>query len=146
MIDFLNQLAPDFSLKDQEGTPHKLSDYRGGLVLLYFYPKDMTPGCTKEAQCFRDRLNDLKDLNVQVLGISIDNEKSHKKFAEKEHLNFPILSDTDKSAVREYGVRKGPFTKRESFLIDQNGMIIKHYRKVNPQEHAEEVLGDVKAL
>jgi thioredoxin-dependent peroxiredoxin len=146
MSDLLNKPAPDFSLKDQAGKTHKLSDYRGQLVLLYFYPKDMTPGCTTEAQCFRDRFNDLKALNVQVLGVSTDSEESHKKFANKEKLNFPILSDTDKKIVKEYDVRKSIFTKRESFLIDKNGVIIKHYTKVNPKEHAEEVIKDVQAL
>jgi peroxiredoxin Q/BCP len=146
MTDLLNRSAPDFSLPDQHGQTHRLSDYQGKMVLLYFYPKDMTSGCTAEAQCFRDRFNDLKALNVQVLGVSIDDEKSHKKFAEKEQLNFPILSDQDKTVVREYGVRKGIFTKRESFLIDQTGQIIKHYKKVNPREHAEEVIQDVKKL
>jgi peroxiredoxin Q/BCP len=146
MTDLLNQLAPDFTLNDQEGKPHQLSDYRGKLVLLYFYPKDMTSGCTKEAQCFRDKFNDLKALNVQVLGVSIDDEKSHKKFAEQEHLNFPILSDTAKKVVKEYGVWNALFAKRESFLIDKNGLIIKHYKKVDPKEHAEEVIKDVKSL
>lgn len=146
MSDLLNKTAPDFILKDQEGKIHKLSDYRGGLVLLYFYPKDMTSGCTAEAQCFRDKFNDLKILNVQVLGVSVDDEKSHKKFAEKEKLNFPILSDTDKKVVKAYGVWKIIFANRESFLIDKKGIIIKHYKKVSPKEHAEEVIMDVKNL
>jgi len=146
MPDLLNHPAPDFALKDQEGKTHQLADYRGQLVLLYFYPKDMTPGCTVEAQCFRDRFNDLKALKVQVLGISTDNEQSHKKFAEKEKLNFPILSDPDKKVVKKYGVWQTIFTRRESFLIDQNGTIIKHYKKVNPRDHAEEVIKDVQKL
>ncbi len=146
MSDLLNKTAPDFMLKDQEGKVHKLSDYRGELVLLYFYPKDMTSGCTVEAQCFRDKFNDLKALNVQVLGVSVDDEKSHKKFAEKEKLNFPILSDVEKKVVKLYGVWKIIFTNRESFLIDKKGIIIKHYKKVSPKEHAEEVIRDVKNL
>lgn len=146
MTDLLGKLAPDFSLKDQNGKMHRLADYRGSLVLLYFYPKDMTSGCTLEAQCFRDRFNDLGALNVKVLGVSVDNEKSHQKFAEKERLNFPLLADTDRKIVKEYGVWNSIFTKRQSFLIDKNGIIIKHYVKVNPKEHAEEVIKDVQNL
>ncbi|MFA5842270.1 MAG: peroxiredoxin [Candidatus Gracilibacteria bacterium] len=146
MTDLLNQVAPDFSLKDQEGKVHQLSDYRGTLVLLYFYPKDNTPGCTVEAQCFRDRFNDLKALNVQVLGVSIDDEASHKKFSEQEKLNFPILADADKTVVKAYGVEGLIFAKRESFLIDKAGKVLKHYKKVAPKDHAEEVIKDVTAL
>jgi peroxiredoxin Q/BCP len=146
MTDLLNSIAPDFSLKDQEGKRHTLSGYRGIYVLLYFYPKDMTTGCTIEAQCFRDRFNDLKALGVQVLGVSVDDKKSHAKFAKKENLNFPILSDTKKKIVKEYGVWNKIFTKRESFLINKRGVIIKHYEKVSPSEHAQEVITDIKEL
>jgi len=144
MTELLNKTAPDFVLKDQEGASHRLSDYRGQFVILYFYPKDMTSGCTLEAQCFRDTMNDFRALNVQVLGISIDDEKSHKKFADKEKLNFPILSDTEKKVVKEYDVWNMFTANRESFLIDKNGTIIKHYLKVDPKTHTKDVLADIK--
>lgn len=154
MENFVQQKAPDFFLPDEAGKMHSLADYRGQKVLLYFYPKDMTPGCTVEAQCFRDRFNDLKVYNVQVLGVSTDSVKSHKKFKEKHHLNFPLLADTEKEVVNKYGVwkEKSMFGKkymgisRESFLIDEEGIIVKHYAKVTPSEHVDEVLEDVKSL
>jgi peroxiredoxin Q/BCP len=146
--------APDFKLSDETGKIHSLSDYKGQNVLLYFYPKDMTPGCTVEAQCFRDRLNDLKALGVQVLGVSADSIGSHQKFKEKHHLNFPLLADTDKEVIQKYGVwkEKSMYGKkymgisRESFLIDREGMIVKHYAKVTPAQHVEEVLKDAKKM
>lgn len=150
----MNDAAYDFSLPDDEGVLRKLSDYRGKTVLLYFYPKDMTPGCTTEAKCMRDRMNDLKTAGVTVLGVSPDSVESHKKFKEKHHLNFTLLADTEKKVVNEYGVwGKKSFlgksymgTSRESFLIDGKGKILKHYKKVKPAKHAEEVLADVKAM
>lgn len=153
MEKLLDKKAPDFSLSDQDGKIHKLSDYSDKLVLLYFYPKDMTSGCTTEAQCFRDRINDLKKFGVQVLGVSPDGIDSHKKFTEKEHLNFPILSDPDKKVIESYHVwkeksmygKKYMGVSRESFLI-KDGKILKHYEKVKPQEHAEEVIHDVISL
>ncbi len=150
----LNQKAPDFTLLDQEGQEHSLSDYLGKKVLLYFYPKDDTPGCTTEACSFRDRLNELKKHNVQVLGVSVDDVKSHKKFAEKFGLNFPLLADTEKKVVNDYGVwgQKSMFGKkymgiqRDSFLIDEKGVVIKHYEKVKPAEHVDEVIKDAKNM
>jgi len=122
-------------------------------VLLYFYPKDDTPGCTTEACNFRDRLNELKDHGVQVLGVSKDTIASHKKFSEKFDLNFPLLSDENGTLVKAYGVwkEKSMYGKtymgisRESFLIDEEGNLVKHYEKVKPEEHVEEVLRDVEA-
>jgi len=144
--------APDFSLPDQNNQTHALSDYKGQKILLYFYPKDDTPGCTTEAQNFRDRLNELKEHGVQVLGISRDNVQSHKKFAEKHNLNFPILSDEHQEVVETYDVlkEKNMFGKkrmsvsRESFLIDENGMILKHYNTVKPETHVDEILKDLQ--
>lgn len=154
MKNLVDQKAPDFSLPDENGKIHSLADYRGQYVLLYFYPKDMTPGCTTEAECFRDRFNDLKAYNIQVLGVSADSVKSHKKFKDKHHLNFPLLADTEKKTIEDYGVWKEKSMmgktfmgiSRESFLIDPEGIIIKHYEKVTPAEHAEEVIEDVKKL
>lgn len=153
-MSLLNTKAPDFSLLDQDGKMHSLSQYKGKKILLYFYPKDDTPGCTTEACSFRDRLNELKKQGVQVLGVSADTEKSHKKFAEKFQLNFPLLADVDKKLIEDYGVwkQKSMFGKkymgiqRDSFLIDEKGKIIKHYEKVKPNEHVDEIMNDLNSL
>ena len=133
--------APDFRLPDQNGKTHSLSDYRGKWVLLYFYPKDDTPGCTKEACAIRDNLPKFKSLNLDVLGISTDSIKSHKKFAEKYELPFTLLSDEKKEVLKKYGV-----LGRTSFLINPKGGIFKIYENVKPDAHAEEVLGDMADL
>lgn len=154
MTDFVGKSAPDFKLQDEQGKMHSLKDYEGHMVLLYFYPKDMTPGCTIEACNFRDRLADLKAIGVQVLGVSADDVESHKKFAKKERLNFPLLADVDRKVSTAYGVwkEKSMYGKnfmgisRESFLIDGSGKIVKHYQKVKPAEHAQEVTSDVKGM
>ncbi|MBI2436600.1 MAG: thioredoxin-dependent thiol peroxidase [Candidatus Magasanikbacteria bacterium] len=154
MPNLTNKKAPNFSLKDQDGKTHKLSDYTGQIVLLYFYPKDMTPGCTVEAQCFRDRNNEFKKYNVQVLGVSADSVEKHKKFETKQELNFPLLSDEKKEVIEKYGVwvekslygKKYMGIQRDSFLIGRNGKIIKHYEKVNPAKHVDEVLADIAQL
>lgn len=146
--------APDFKLSDQGGTVRTLKDYLGKTVLLYFYPKDMTSGCTLEAQGFRDLAKEYKKRGIVVLGVSADSVASHKKFCEKESLNFTLLADIDKKTVEKYGVwkEKSMYGKkymgisRESFLIDGAGKIVKHYEKVKPIEHPEEVLRDVDAL
>jgi len=143
--------APDFSLPDQNGEIHNLSDYVGKKVLLYFYPKDMTSGCTVEAQSFRDNLDELKSRGVVVFGISKDSVESHKKFCEKEILNFDLLSDESTKVCKAYGVwmEKSMYGKtymgiqRDSFLIDENGEIVKHYEKVKPEEHVAEILMDL---
>ncbi len=150
-MSLLNKPAPTFTLPDQDGNTHSLSDYRGKKVLLYFYPKDDTPGCTVEACSFRDRLNELKDKGVQVLGMSVDTVKSHKKFAEKFQLNFPLLADENKDVVNQYGVwveksmygKKYMGIQRDSFLIDENGVVVKHYEKVKPEVHVDEVMKDL---
>ncbi|XOZ34457.1 thioredoxin-dependent thiol peroxidase [Halomonadaceae bacterium KBTZ08] len=147
------QQAPDFRLEDQDGNEHSLADYRGHKVLLYFYPRDNTPGCTTEAQQFRDRLEELRAHDVQVLGVSRDTVKSHRKFADKEALNFPILADPEHEVLKAYNLLKGKtmFGKpalgvnRESFLIDEEGVIRKHYAKVKPQEHVDEILADLQS-
>lgn len=146
--------APDFKAKDQSGKEYKLSNSLGKWVLLYFYPKDDTPGCTKEACSIRDAWPDFKKLKVQVFGVSIQDEKSHKKFVDKYDLPFMLLADSDKKIVEKYGVwgekslygRKYMGTMRQSFLVDPKGKIAKIYDKVNPVGHAEEVLEDLNNM
>lgn len=146
--------APNFSLPDQDGKIHSLGDYHGKIVLLYFYPKDDTPGCTVEACSLRDNWNAFKKAGVVVLGASIDPVKKHKKFADKYELPFPLLSDEQKELVNAYGVwgkkkfmgREYMGIKRWSFLIDRDGKIAKIYEDVKPSEHAAEVLADVSEL
>ncbi len=140
--------APEFSLPDQSGKIHKLADYHGKKVVLYFYPKDDTPGCTKEACSFRDSFADFKEAGIVVLGVSVDDEKSHAKFAEKYDLPFTLLADKDKKVVEKYGVwgeknmygKKYMGTNRVTFLIGEDGKIVKVFDKVKPDEHAKEVL------
>ncbi|RJQ36129.1 thioredoxin-dependent thiol peroxidase [Candidatus Parcubacteria bacterium] len=147
------QKAPDFKLPDQDGIMHALKDYRGKWVLLYFYPKDDTPGCTREAWDIRDRLPNFTKLKIKVFGASVDPIKKHKKFAEKYHLPFTLLSDEQKTLVKAYGVwgkkkfmgREYDGTFRTSFLIDPDGKIAHIYEKVKPEIHAEEVLAYFRA-
>ncbi|MDP6437219.1 MAG: peroxiredoxin [Gammaproteobacteria bacterium] len=142
--------APDFRLQDQNGAWHSLEQYRGRWVALYFYPKDDTPGCTKEACAFRDNIFAFDKLNAVVLGVSLDNVESHAEFAEKYSLPFSILADTEKQAASAYGVvmKIGPMelASRQSFLIDPSGKVVKHYSKVNAEKHSEEVLADLSKL
>lgn len=146
------KFAKDFKLVDQNEKIHSLSEYKDKFVLLYFYPKDMTPGCTIEAKKFRDNIEELEKFGVQVLGVSPDSVELHKKFAEKHGLNFPILSDVDKKVINQFGVwvEKSMFGKkymgvqRDSFLIGKNLEILRHYSKVNPLKHIDEVLRDLK--
>lgn len=148
------QKAPDFELPDQNGTMHKLSDQKGKWVLVYFYPKDDTPGCTKEACTIRDNYDSFKKMGITVFGISTDSVKSHKKFEEKYELPFTLLSDEKKEVVEAYGVwglkkfmgREYMGTNRWSFLIDPEGKISKLYQEVKPADHAEQVLGDTKQM
>ncbi|MBH41634.1 MAG: thioredoxin-dependent thiol peroxidase [Candidatus Magasanikbacteria bacterium] len=150
-MEYINTQAPDFTLLDQHGQSHTLSSYTGKRVLLYFYPKDATPGCTQEACSFRDNFSTLTDKNVIVLGVSCDSVDSHKKFAEKQELPFPLLSDNEKVVVKLYDVwkEKSMFGKkymgiqRDSFLIDENGIIIQHYIKVKPAKHVAQILKDL---
>jgi thioredoxin-dependent peroxiredoxin len=140
--------APDFSLKDQDGKTHKLSDYKGKKIVLYFYPKDSTPGCTIEACNFRDDESLYKKKGAVILGISVDDEKSHKKFVEKHHLPFTLLADIDKKVVNSYGVwgeksfmgHKYMGTSRETFIIDEKGKIMKHFDEVRVKDHSKEIL------
>jgi len=134
--------APDFKLPDKDNKMHSLSDYLGKWVVLYFYPKDDTPGCTKEAANFRDNIDKFKSLNVEVVGISSDTMESHKKFIDKFNLNITLLSDVKKEVIDKYHA-KGIVTKRISYLINPEGVIDKVYPKVNPSLHAQEILNDL---
>ena len=144
--------APQFELKDQHGKTHKLSDYKGKKFVIYFYPKDNTPGCTKEACAFRDNFSVYKKKGVVVLGISKDSEASHKKFADKFDLPFTLLSDPKSETIEKYGAwkEKSMYGKtfmgiaRITYLIDEKGKILKVYPKVKPDEHAKEILADLK--
>jgi peroxiredoxin Q/BCP len=140
----IGEQAPDFTLLDQDGVPHTLSSHKGEYILIYFYPKDDTPGCTKEACSFRDNFPKFQDTSLKVFGISADSEKSHKKFALKYNLPFTLLADSDKKVVTAYGAASVLGVKRISYLINPEGMIIKFYEKVKPDSHAEEVLKDVE--
>jgi peroxiredoxin Q/BCP len=140
--------APDFTVRDGAGETVRLKDFRGKRVVLYFYPKDDTPGCTKEACAFRDSFAKFKKRGIEVLGVSFDTEAKHKKFAQKYDLPFRLLADTDKTIAEGYGTygekkfmgRTYMGIHRMTFLIDEKGKIKKIYNKVKPEEHAEEVL------
>lgn len=144
--------APQFTLPDQDGNMHSLSQYLGKKVLLYFYPKDDTPGCTTEACNFRDGYEEFQKMGLVILGVSKDSVKSHKKFVEKFTLPFPLLSDVEGKVIEKYdswGLKK--FMGREymgivrnSFLIDEEGNIAKIYENIKTKEHAEEVKSDAK--
>jgi peroxiredoxin Q/BCP len=140
--------APAFKSTDADGKTVKLADFRGQKVVLYFYPKDDTPGCTKEACSFRDAFADFKKRGIKVLGVSLDNEASHQKFAKKYKLPFPVQADTDRSISAAYGTygqkkfigRTYMGVHRMTFLIDEKGKIKRIFEKVKPEEHAREVL------
>ena len=142
--------APDFTLPDQEDQPHALTDYRGRWVVLYFYPKDDTPGCTTEACSFRDNINRLIAQDAAVLGVSMDDVASHADFAAEHELPFPLLADPEGEVVDRYGSLSDfmvvKFAKRHTFIIDPEGRIAKIYRDVDPDEHVRDVLDDLKAL
>ena len=142
--------APDFELQDQSGQLHSIEDYRGKWVALYFYPKDDTPGCTTEACEFRDNIFAFKNLNCQILGVSLDDVGSHKEFAEKYSLPFPLLADSSGTTADAYGVKSKymgmSVAKRQTFLIDPDGNVAKHYENVDPDTHSQQVLADLDAL
>lgn len=137
--------APDFNLADQDNNDHSLSDYKGKWIVLYFYPKDNSPGCTTEAKSFSDSIDKFKQLNAEVIGISPDSPSSHKKFVQKYDIPVILLSDPKKEVIKKYHAA-GFITKRISYLINPQGMIEKKYLSVNPAKHAEEILDDLKAL
>ena len=142
------EAAPDFEARDAEGNKVKLSDLRGQKVVLYFYPKDDTPGCTKEACSFRDSFAEFGRRGIKVLGVSLDDEGSHRKFADKYKLPFTLLADTDHAVADRYGVygekqfagRKYMGVDRKTFLIDERGRVVRVFDKVDVERHADEVL------
>jgi peroxiredoxin Q/BCP len=143
--------APEFRLQDQNGRWVTLSGQRGQWLVLYFYPKDGTPGCTTEACEFRDNLFAFREAGARVLGISVDDVESHRGFAREHSLPFPILADPSKATARAYGVLYRALgllevARRETFLIDPQGRIAKHYAQVDPKGHSQAVLADLKAL
>ncbi len=140
--------APNFSLKGSDGKTHELSDFKGKYVVLYFYPKDETSGCTTEACNFRDDISSITKDGAEVIGVSVQDVESHKDFVKKYGLNFLLLADTDKKVVNEYGVynAKWEMANRVTFIIDPKGNIAKIYPKVDPNDSSKEVLAELKTL
>ena len=136
------QIAPDFTLFDQDGTPHTLSLYKGKKVVIYFYPKDDTPGCTKEACSIRDSYDDFTNQDIEVFGISYDNSETHQQFIQKYKLPFNLLSDSDKLVSQLYGTKGAFFPVRKTFLIDEYGKIVKIYDQVSVLDHGNDILRD----
>ncbi len=140
--------AKDFNLPDQNGKFHKLADDRGKMLVLYFYPKDFSPGCTTQACSYRDFIKEIRDKGAEVVGISMDTVESHKNFYAQNHLNFDILSDPKGVVVKDYGIQ-GKFgdtaiAKRTTYLIDPNGDIVKTYENVDPTKDARNILDDLE--
>jgi len=146
--------APDFTLEDQSGSSHTLSEQRGKWVVVYFYPKDDTPGCTKEACSFRDALPRFQDVGAMVYGVSADDRGSHEKFARKYDLNFPLLVDPEKRVLNAYGAygEKSMYGKkymgvlRVTYLVDPEGKVARVWPKVKPEDHADEVRAAIAEL
>ena len=146
----MGSIAPSFKMQDQSGKWHSLSDYKGRWVVVYFYPKDNTPGCTIEAGEFNKQLDKLQAMNTQVFGVSVDSVESHLDFANTLDLKFSLLSDTDKSVSEAYSVLNslGPvsYARRETFIIDPEGVVAHHFKKVDPATHVEMVLTKLDEL
>ncbi len=146
----VGEKAPDFNLPDAKGEMHTLASFQGNWLVLYFYPKDDTPGCTKEACSFRDDLHKLEKLGAKVVGISVDDSGSHIEFAKKYHLPFPLLSDKDGIVANQYGALTDlgvvKMAKRYTFLIDPNGILKKSYLSVDTSRHSQEIIDDLTAL
>ena len=143
--------APDFALKDSEGVEHALADYIGKWVVLYFYPKDDTPGCTIEACGMRDSRDDLIALGTEVIGVSRDDAASHEKFKAKYNLNFTLLSDPDHKTMEAYGAWGAKMfgkigVQRKTFIIDPQGQVVKVYGRVTPVGHGDQVVAELKSL
>jgi len=150
VVPQVGQAAPTFTLPSQEGTPVSLESYKGKWVVLYFYPKDMTPGCTREAHEFQNDLEKYKAANAVILGVSVDSVDSHKQFCAKDSLNFTLLSDSDKKVVSQYGSLGNygvmQIAKRNTFLIDPNGKVVKVWTGVDPAQSSSEVLTALNEL
>lgn len=144
------QPAPNFSLGDQNGTVQNLADYRGKWLVLYFYPKDETPGCTTEACAFRDDIQKIKALDAAVIGVSIDDASNHAEFAKKHHLPFPLLADKSGAVSESYGSERNllgfKIARRNTFIIAPDGKIAKVYESVDPDSTSDEVINDLKKL
>jgi peroxiredoxin Q/BCP len=138
--------APDFTSVDQTGKQVKLSQYRGSPVVLYFYPKDDTPGCTVEACNFRDNNAEYEKRGIKVLGVSVDSTQSHKKFQDKYGLNFTLVADNSKEISEKYGVLGGSTARRVTYIIGKDGKIAHIYQKVTPKDHAVEVMDKMREL
>lgn len=149
-VPAVGSTAPDFTLPSQEGKPVSLSEFRGKWVVLYFYPKDMTSGCTIEAHNFQRDQEKFQARNAVVLGVSVDDTKSHQQFCTKEGLTFKLLSDAEHKVSTEYGSLKNlglvKFADRHTFVIDPQGKIVKQYMSVDPNTHSEQVLADLSQL
>jgi len=142
---------PELRLQDQDAKWHTLADYRGKWVVLYFYTKDQAPSCTTEAREFRDSAKSFGEARAVILGVSVDDVESHKKFATRNELPFPILADSTKDAAKRYGVLKsfpgaGELARRDTFVIDPQGRLVKRYANVDAKGHAAAVLADLQAL
>ena len=143
----MGQAAPDFSLPSQEGGKVSLKDFHGKYVVLYFYPKDMTQGCTIEAHNFQQDLPKYEQKNAAIVGVSVDSVDSHKEFCTKESLTFKLLADTDKKTVDQYGsLNARGMASRNTFLIDPSGKVVKVWTGVSPAKHSEEVLAALSEL
>ncbi|KAA3641026.1 MAG: DUF4920 domain-containing protein [Proteobacteria bacterium] len=144
------QPAPVFNLEDQNGQAHQLADYQGQWLVLYFYPKDGTSGCTVEANAFKDNYEKLKAMNTEVLGISLDDAESHRQFIAEHNLPFNLLVDSNKVMSRAYGVDGGAaffsYAKRQTFIVNPEGVIAKHFEQVDPESHVTEVLKALNEL
>lgn len=148
--ELVGTLLPEFELKNQAGELKTNKDYEGNWLILYFYPKDDTSGCTTEAKNFRDSLEKYTELNTKVVGVSLDDAKSHKSFSDKYQLSFDILADTEQKLAEAFNVVGGfgpvKYAKRETFIIDPDGNIVFHFKKVKPEEHSKNVLEKLKKI
>ena len=146
----ISDSAPDFTLNDAAGNTRALSDYAGGYLVLYFYPKDDTPSCTKEACHFRDDLTQFEKLGAKVVGISVDTTASHDSFTKKYQLNFPLLADHDGKVAEQYDALANllvmKIAKRHTFLIDPTGKIVRTYKNVDVSNHSQQIIQDLKLI